>query len=150
MTLRNLITPILSALVFAVPATAQNVGQAVRPPLPPGEGTGVRITLDQAVQRALTEGEEMRTARAQYRDAQGQVREALASALPQVNGSLTYSRQFASIYSSLGSGGASDTGVTNLFKNSPFGAPNSWNASITASQTLFSAGKVGAGLKAAK
>src|SRR5262245_41803982 len=106
-----------------VPARAQGVA---RP------DSAAALTLEQAVQRALSQGEEMQTARAQYRDAQGQVREAMASALPQVNGSLTYSRQFASIYQSLGSGSGSDTGITSLFKNSPFGAPNSWNASVTA------------------
>ena len=128
---------------LAVPAFAQGAAEA-------GRATTVTLTLDEPVNRALAQGEEMQTARAQYRDAQGQVREAMAGALPQVNGSLTYSRQFASIFQSLGSGTDSDTGITSLFKNSPFGAANSWNASITASQLLFSAGKVGARLKAAK
>ncbi len=148
MTLKTLMTLIALGSGVALPVQGQVASGA--PPLPEGEGQGVRLTLDAAVQRALSQGEEMRTARAQFGDAQGQVREALAGALPQVNGTVTYSRQFASIYQSLGSGSGSDTGVTNLFKNSPFGAPNSWNASITASQLLFSAGKVGAGLKAAR
>ncbi|MBI4501400.1 MAG: TolC family protein [Gemmatimonadetes bacterium] len=143
MLLKRLFLLVGLVTVLAVPAVAQG-------PAGTGRTTTVTLTLDEAVNRALAQGEEMQTARAQYRDAQGQVREALAGALPQVNGSLTYSRQFASIYQSLGSGTGSDTGITSLFKNSPFGAPNSWNASVTASQLLFSAGKVGAGLKAAK
>ncbi|HKW40006.1 MAG TPA: TolC family protein, partial [Gemmatimonadales bacterium] len=36
------------------------------------------------------------------------------------------------------------------FKNSPFGAPNLWNIQIQATQLLWSGGKVGAGLAAAK
>jgi outer membrane protein TolC len=142
MTLKKPLMTLIVASLVAVPAMGQAPSQPNR--------EVVSITLTQAVERALSQGEEMQTARAQYRDAQSQVREALAGALPQVNGSLTYSRQFASIYQSLGSGSGSDTGVTNLFKNSPFGAPNSWNASVTASQVLYTAGKVGAGLKAAK
>src|SRR5437868_7036089 len=124
MTLKKLITLIGSVSAIALPAEAQVAAQA----------QPVSLTLEEAVTRALGQGEEMQTARAQYRDAAGQVKEAFSGALPQVNGSLTYSRQFASIYQSSSSGG--DTSVTNLFKNSPFGAPNSWNASITASQLL--------------
>ena len=111
----------------------------------------VSLTLDAAIQRALERGEEMRVARAQYQEASGQVREAFAGALPQINGSLTYTLQFASIFqNAANAGGGGDTSLTNLFKNSPFGAPNSWNAQFTASQLLWSSGKVGAGLKAAR
>jgi len=133
------------ALLFAaaVPLQAQTrADSSARPP--------VKLTLEAAVKRALGEGEEMRSAQAQYRDTQGQVREALSGALPQVSGSVTYSRQFASIYQGLGGGTGADSGLGDLFKNSPFGAANAWNFSVTASQLLFSAGKVSAGLKAAR
>ena len=127
------------ALLFAaaVPLQAQTrADSSARPP--------VKLTLEAAVKRALGEGEEMRSAQAQYRDTQGQVREALSGALPQVSGSVTYSRQFASIYQGLGGGAGADSGLGDLFKNSPFGAANAWNFSVTASQLLFSAGKVNA------
>lgn len=132
---------ILAALaaIFAPPALAQN----------PSRTDTVGLTLEAAVQRALDQGTEMRVARAQLMDASGQVRQAFADALPQVNGSLVYTRQFASIYQTANTGSGGDTSITNLFKNSPFGAPNSWNAQFTASQVLFSR-KVGAGLKAAR
>ncbi len=109
----------------------------------------LRLTLDAALRRALAQSEEIRLADAQLDETNGQVREAFAGALPQINGSVTYTRQFASIFSGL-AGNGSDTGVTNLFKNSPFGAPNAWAFEVTASQLLFSSGKVGAGLAAAK
>lgn len=109
----------------------------------------LRVTLDAAVQRALAQSEEIRLADAQLHETNGQVREAFAGALPQINGSVTYTRQFASIFQGLG-GNNGDTSFTNIFKNSPFGAPNSWAFDVTASQLLFSAGKVGAGLAAAK
>jgi outer membrane protein TolC len=105
-----------------------------------------RLTLDEAVHRALEQGVDMRLARAAVQTANGQVREAFSPALPQVTTSLTYTRQFASIYSGLEPG----TGFDTLFKNTPFGAPNAWNLQFQASQLLWSGGKVGAALGAAK
>ncbi len=110
----------------------------------------LRIGLEEAVERALSQSEEVRLARAQVWETNGQVREAFAGALPQINGGVTYTRQFASIFQGLGGGGGGDTSFTNVFKKSPFGAPNAWAFDLTASQLVFSAGKVGAGLAAAK
>lgn len=106
----------------------------------------VRLTLDEAVQRALASGEEMRSARAQVREANGQVTEAWAAALPQVTGTVLYTRQFASIFEGFGS----DTTIAPIFENSPFGAANAWNLELRASQLLWSSGKVGAALKGAR
>jgi len=108
----------------------------------------LRLTLDQAVQRALDRSFAMRLARADVLEADGQVREALSAALPQVTGTLTYTRQFASIYQGLGSTDTSSLG--SLFKNTPFGAPNAWNFQLQATQVLWSGGKVGSGLAAAR
>ena len=110
----------------------------------------LRLTLDAAIERALGQSEEIRLAKSQVAEMNGQVREAFAGALPQINGSVTYTRQFASIFQGLGGDNNGDTSFTNIFKNSPFGAPNAWAFEVTASQLLFSAGKVGAGLAAAK
>jgi outer membrane protein TolC len=123
------------ALLTGPPAGAQTPGDTVR------------LTLDAAVRRALEQSEEIRLARAQVMDANGRVREALSGALPQVTGSLAYTRQFASIYQ----GATEDTSaIAKLFKNSPFGAPNAWSFQIEATQLLWSGGKVGAGLSAAR
>ncbi len=108
----------------------------------------VRLTLDAAVQRALEQGADMRIARAAVLDANGQVRQAFSSALPQVTSSLTYTRQFASIYQGLDTGGTNS--LSSFFKNSPFGAANAWNFELRATQLVWSGGKVGAGLAAAK
>src|SRR6202795_2673919 len=104
----------------------------------------IRLTVDDAVHRALEQGVDMRLARAAVTSANGQVREAFSPALPQITGSLTYTRQFASIYSGLGGSGGG--GLDTLFKNTPFGAPNTWNLQLQATQLLWSGGKVGAGL----
>jgi len=106
----------------------------------------VRLTLDAAVQRSLEQSVDMRLARAAVLDANGQVRQAFSGALPQVTGSLVYTRQFASIYQGVG---GSDS-LAKLFQNTPFGAPNAWNVQLQATQLLWSGGKVGAGFAAAK
>ena len=107
----------------------------------------LRLSVDEAVARALSQGQEIHIANSQVDVADAQVRQALSEALPQINGSLTYGRQFASIYQSL----AGDTsGIASLFKNSPFGSPNSWNAELTGSQLLWSGGRIAAGLSAAR
>ena len=108
----------------------------------------LRLTLDQAVQRALAQGVDMRLARATVLGANGQVRQALSGALPQVTGSLVYTRQFASIYQGLSGSGTNS--LDSLFQNTPFGAPNTWNLQLQATQLVWSGGKVGAGLAAAK
>jgi outer membrane protein TolC len=107
----------------------------------------VRLTLDEAVRRSLDLGEEMRAARAQVQDANGQVREATAAALPEVRGTVLYTRQFASIFEGVGGG---DSTFGPIFENSPFGAANAWTLEVTVRQTLFAAGKIGAGLRAAR
>ncbi len=92
----------------------------------------LRLTLDGAVQRALERGVELRLARADVLEANGAVREALSAALPQVTGSLTYSRQFASIYQ----GVAADTSsIAKLFQNTPFGAPNTCSGGCSRSRS---------------
>src|SRR5581483_3663740 len=108
----------------------------------------LRLGLDDAVHRAVQQGVDMRVARAAVEEANGQVRQAFSGALPQVTGSVVYTRQFASIYQNLG--GSNSDSLANLFKNTPFGAANTWNFQLQATQLLWSGGKVGAGLGAAK
>lgn len=108
------------------------------------------LSLDSAVQRALSLGEEMRSAHAGVLGAEGQIREAFAGALPQITGSLVYTRQFASIFSGAVGPDADTSGILKLFKNTPFGAANAWNFQIQATQLLFAGGKVGAGLAGAR
>jgi outer membrane protein len=110
-------------------------------------GDSLRLTLDAALHQALEQSFAMRLARADRAEANGQVREALSAALPQLTSSITYTRQFASIYQ----GVASDTSsLGKLFQNTPFGAPNLWSVQLQATQILWEGGKVGAGLAAAK
>jgi outer membrane protein TolC len=96
------------------------------------------LTVEQAVERALSQSEEVKVSRSQVDEAHGRVREALSGALPQVDGSVVFTRQFQSIFE----GFSSDTGLAAVFSNSPFGAVRNWTLELKASQLLFDGGKV--------
>ena len=85
------------ALLPPAAAHAKRVGPAA-----PVTDT-LRLTLDDAVQRALSHSEEMRTARANVKQTSGQVFQAASQALPQISGSVLYNRKIESIYDNLGS-----------------------------------------------
>lgn len=107
----------------------------------------LRLALDDAVQRALTRSEEMRSAHAFVQQTEGQVLQELSRALPQVSGTISYNRKLESIFSAV----AADTGAfSSLLANSPFAAKHTWTADLTAQQLLWSGGKVGSALRTAK
>lgn len=109
----------------------------------------LRLSLEEALALAQTGSAEMRVARQAEQVAEGQVKEATAAALPQITSSLTYNRKFDSVFQSA----AEDTslgGLADLFSNSSFAAEHSWTADITATQMLWSGGRVGAGRSAAR
>ncbi len=135
------------------------------------------LTLEQSVSRAVTDGQEVRLARTQVRSAQEQTRLVRAEALPQISGNVGYTRTFASPFGggsitlpdslkftpdSLASipdrlryleqnvPNAGLGGLSSLFGNLPFGQKNAYVAALSGSQSLFSGGKLGAGLKIAR
>ena len=138
--------------------------------------TPVRLTLQEAVRRAVEHGEEVRLARATVELARGQVTAARADALPQVRTQLSYQRTFASPFQGAGSGPtyapfSPDTtapidqrlryleneypnmlgrGLGDLFAATPFGRKNAWTGGVTVSQLLYQGPKVGAGLRGAR
>ncbi len=125
-------------------------GAATKPAAAASPADTLPLTLDEAVRWALEHGPDARIAGEAIRAANGRVREAMAAAMPQVNANLVYSRKFDSIFQ----GVTPDTGVAgeiaSLFKNTSFAAVHSWTAELTASQLLWSGGRVGAALSAAK
>lgn len=134
-----------AALACAAPAATAAPKDAVPSPAP---GDTLRLTMDDAVRRALATSTAARSAYAGVRVADGQVKEATADALPQVTGAVTYNRKFDSIFRAA----ADDTslgGLANLFSKSSFAAVHGWTADLTATQTLWS-GRVGAGIAAAR
>lgn len=86
-----------AALLVAVPAAAQPDLAAQRP-----------LTLEEALRLAEDASEPVQIARAGLTRSRGQLVQARAARLPQLNGSLAYSRALASQFEGLG-GGAPDT-----------------------------------------
>ncbi len=115
----------------------------------------VRVSLDEAVSRALIESEEIAVVRAQIDQAESQVTQVTAQALPQVSTNLTYNRAIKTIFDDIGGpqpdepDTASD-GFADLFEDLPFGRPNNYIATIQASQLLWAGGTVGAAREAAR
>ncbi len=157
--------------VLAVMLSAAPALRAQESPAP------VRLTMSEAVRRAVEYGEEVRFARSGVDQAHSQVIQARADALPQVRLGLTYQRTF---YSPFASGGTAGPGlppfdpdttlpldrriryleqeypnvlerqIGGLFSATPFGRPNTWTGNITVSQLLFQGPKVGAALAGAR
>ncbi|HVO35552.1 MAG TPA: TolC family protein [Gemmatimonadales bacterium] len=135
----------------------------------------IQLTLDDAIRRALAGGNDVQIAEAGVRQAEGQVTQAWSTALPEIRASVTYTRTFASVYSSMGqmptlAPFSPDTtaplanriryleqeypnsvirGIGGLFSSLPFGRLNTYVAALTVSQTLFQGGKIGAGIAGA-
>ncbi len=143
MTLRSLASATLAIALAIAPGAAQ--ASSAPAPAPAASDT-LRLTLDEAVRRALANGPEARSAQAAVKIADGQVREAFAQALPQVTGTVTYDRKFASIYQNL----SSDPTLGPIFAHSAFAAVHNWTADVTATQTVWASGRVGAALSAAR
>jgi outer membrane protein TolC len=130
------------ALILALAAAS-----AAAPAARAADGDTLRLSLDEAVALALANGDEMRPARATIREANGRIRSAMAEALPQLSGAVTYSRKLSSLFE-VPEGDTS--GIGTLLSNSSFAARNTWTVDITARQLLYSGGKVGAALRAAR
>ena len=178
---RSLLAAALGAFgalgVLAAPAAAQTPRPAA--PLAPAGAAGdsTMLSLPDAIARAVGQSQEVRLARAEVDVAESQVTAARAAALPNVDGSIAYTRTFASQFNT-GEGftipdslrfepdtsvslaervrylerrtpGAAIGALGSLFGNLPFGQANAYVASLAGTQTLFAGGKVGAALKIA-
>ena len=132
---------VLAACAVSAPA------HAARPPVLSPTDT-LHLSLEAAVARALASGSDMQVARASVGIAQGRVKEVLAQALPQITGTVSYNRKFDSVFRDLATQDTS--GLGDLFANTSFGAVHGWTTDLTASQLLWSGGRVGAGIAAAK
>lgn len=134
------------------------------------------LTLDDALARAVGESQEVRLARSQVALADAQVTSARSAALPQLSGSINYTRTFDSPFRTGGIAipdslrfspdttaslaervryleqrvpSAGLGGIGSLFGNLPFGQQNTYVAALTGSQTLYAGGRVGAALRIA-
>ncbi|HEX8391885.1 MAG TPA: TolC family protein [Longimicrobium sp.] len=97
-----------AALLAAVPLAAQQPASTASQP-PAGQRA---LTLDEALRLAEDASESVQIARAGVTRARGDVLRARSERLPQLNGSLDYTRALASEFQSLGGGSDSDTTTT--------------------------------------
>jgi outer membrane protein len=100
----------------------------------------LHLSLDEAVRRGLTNGEEIQLSASVVTEAEQQVKAARSAALPQIDADVNYSRTIRSPYSF-----ALPEGMS-----LPFGQANTWIAQVTVNQTLYAAGKIGAGIRIAR
>lgn len=140
-------------------------------------GDTIALTLADALARAAGESQEIRLARSNVALAEAQVTAARSAALPQVDGSVNYTRTFDSPFNTGSAAPTPDSllfrpdtgaslvervryleehvpsagigGLGSLFGNLPFGRQNSYVAALTGSQPLYSGGRIGAAQKIA-
>lgn len=157
----------------APPLAEQSPASALRQPVP----GALPLTLDEAVARALRDGQEVSLARTQVEFAETQITAARAEALPQVNLTAAYTRTFKSPFDSSqeitipdelrfepdpalpleervryleqNAPNAGLAGIGGLFGDLPFGQKNAYTATVNFSQLLYSGGQVGAALRIA-
>jgi len=167
------LTYIVAAAAIALSAFSSTASAQVR-----SAADSLRIGLDEAIARAVGQSQEVRLARSQVRLAEAQVGTARSGIFPQLDGRVGYTRTFASPFS--GGGGfvlpdslrfepdpsapladrvayledhAETAGLGSLgslFGDLPFGQENAYTAAIVGSQTLFSGGRLNAGLRIAR
>ena len=131
-----------------VAAQAQTQAPAQPPPAAPSLPAGP-LTLEQVLAVAESRSETVAIAEvALERNAGDQVR-ARAALFPQLSASATYDRSLANEFQGVfddidfggGDGGSGDAGG---FEDLPFGRANTWRASLSFSQNLYSGGRIGA------
>jgi len=159
--------PVVLALHEAAPCAAQA----------PPPGDTLRLTLTDAVARAINRSEEIGVARAQLSQADAQVTQATSLALPQVSTALTYNRTIRSIFDALAAPPAADTSeiplaydetrtpreryqtmsdllmqdfMSGLISGLPFGRRNTYVAMFQVTQPLFAGGRIAGARRAAE
>lgn len=134
---------VLSLLLTTIPLGAQQIERT----------DTLRISIGEAVARALEGSEEIAAARATVSQAASQVTQATAAALPQLTSSLTYNRAIKTIFDDIDFGPPADSAgdsSSDLFSDLPFGRPNTYIATLQLSQLLFAGGSVGAARQVAR
>jgi outer membrane protein len=111
------------------------------------------LSLDDAINTALKRGEEVEIASGEVRSAEGAVESATSEMLPQVSAGAVYTRTLKSQYSNATPSGNVDSvtrKIIGFFSLLPFGKENQWNAVLSASQNIFTGGRLMAQREAAQ
>ncbi|HKG91707.1 MAG TPA: TolC family protein, partial [Gemmatimonadaceae bacterium] len=132
----------LLALSRAASAQGEPSGQSAR-----------RLSLDEALRLAHASSEAMATARARVANADGERIRAKGARALRLSAFSSFDRTLRSEFDGLSFGGASDAGESPADESDepalPFGSPNTYRAGLSASRTLFTAGRAGAFRRAA-
>ena len=150
---------LVALLVIATGAlTSRQVSAQAQAPASPPQAASPQpvtlpagpLTLEQALAIAEARSEAVAIAQvAITRNAGDQVR-ARAALFPQLSASAAYDRSLANEFQGVfddidfGGGDSGDTGDTGGFEDLPFGRANTWRASLSFSQNLYSGGRIGA------
>jgi outer membrane protein len=135
----------------------------------------LRLTLDDAIERALQGGEEMKLVAADDASAQAAYKQARSSALPQLHAGVNYTQQIESVFKNLGSSGgpswdpdstasledrikyledntpnAAFASLGRLFSSTSFGSEHTWTASMSLTQKIFEGGSIWGSIAAAR
>jgi outer membrane protein TolC len=164
-------------LILLFVLSVLGVGGGVVPGEAQSPSDTLPLTLDQAVTRALDDSEEIGAARATLAQAEAQVTQATAGALPQLSSNLVYTRAIKTIFDEAAAPPpVSDTLIPpafdldkppeerfdllsqllaqdfigSLFQGLPFGRKNTYIATFSLTQPLYVGGKVGAALNVAR
>ncbi|HEX6640160.1 MAG TPA: TolC family protein [Thermoanaerobaculia bacterium] len=136
------------------------------------------LSLDDALERALEESEEVRLASARVDAASARTQNAWSNALPQLNTQLGYTKTLKSVFQTAGdiqipdsmrfnpdpnapldervtyledhTGAAAFESLAAVFSELPFGNENTWVAGLSASQPIFAGGRIRSSIQAAE
>lgn len=161
-------TWLVAALAVLLPAGAG--AQAPEAALP--------LSLDEAIERALEQSEEVRLAAARADATGARVVSARSNLLPQVNTQLAYTKTLRSVFESAGGFTLPDSlrfepdptapieervayledntpnaafgALGSLFSDLPFGNENTWIAGLSLAQPIFAGGRIWSGIQAAE
>lgn len=139
---------LLAAAALLLAARPAGLAAWQEEPTAEAPGAPVRLSVTEAVERARVHDETVRLAEAQRDLAGAQVVQARADALPQLSANVGYSRTLASIFDDI-SFGPPDGGNGADADALPFGRPNTWTATLSISQPIFSM-RIGGALDVAR
>jgi outer membrane protein TolC len=129
------------ALAVAVAAAAQPSPQA--PAVPSGP-----LTLEQVLAIAEARSESVGIAQVGVTRTEGDAVRARAAERPQLSAAASYDRslanEFQGVFDNIDFGNGSGDGSSSGFEDLPFGRANTWRATLSFSQNLYSGGRIGA------
>ncbi|MBX3174035.1 MAG: TolC family protein [Gemmatimonadaceae bacterium] len=141
--LKSIGATLAALLLLVLPLTGALAQQPAQPAATP-------LSLADALQLAERRSLSVRIAEAGTQRAAGQMRQADAQRLPQVNGTAAYQRAIQNQFQAISERFAPDTGTSSGggLENSPlaqiFAAPNTFTFTVSATQNLWTGGKVSA------